>query len=391
MISEREKYEQFENYLKGALNNESKAALEESLRKDPELSRQLEEYRQAHRLIFEGGLLDLRKELGTLHTARLKRSRNWRNGRNILFPAGIIVTGIMLYVLLNRNGDTEQEKKNLSESVAGVDITTEKVVTESGEKKLQGTSGENTAVPESTADSVSLKTDGSASKSMRADGDKFMQELVKTKAIITHEKNKETMTLDMFMTDKNNRPESEPQVSDTVDEAINVPCENVLISFEFVAENTCLNRSQGRIMFLSQSVRGGKPPYEFSITGGSAFESLLLFDNLQGGRYYLVVRDGDHCLSETGIAEIGEIECDFRFAPDKGEVWEIPILNDKEGKLLIFSKEGSIRYNANVGASSNREWDGRTLNGEPLPLGVYLFRIEFNDGSLFNGTVTIIK
>ncbi len=392
MISEREKYEQFEHYLKGSLDSAAKYALEESLRKDPQLSSELEEYRQAHQLVFERGLLDVRQELTSLHTARLKRSRNWRNGRNILISAGILVTGVLLYVLLNRNGDAEQERNILNGSVAGIDSIQGTTVMESGEQTLQSTAGDNTAIPQTTADGVSLKTDGNALKSRHADGDKFMkEELANKKAIIPDGKNKETMPLDMPMTDKNNPVENKPQVSDPMDESINAPCENVLIAFEFVAENTCLNRSQGRILFLSQSLKGGRPPYEFSITGGSAFESLLLFDNLQGGRYNLVVRDADHCLSGTGVAEVGEIECDFRFAPDKGEVWEIPAINDKEGKLLIFSKEGSIRYAARIDASTDREWDGRTLNGEPLPLGVYLFRIEFDDGSRFNGTVTIIK
>ena len=158
-----------------------------------------------------------------------------------------------------------------------------------------------------------------------------------------------------------------------------------------MAENTCSDRSQGRILFLTQSLRGGTPPYEFSINGGKVFESRALFDNLQGGNYRLAVRDADQCISETGIAEVRNMECDFRFAPGLGEVWEIPFITDKEGKLSLYSKDGKLLYSVAIGPYSGKTWDGRSLQGEMLPLGVYMFQLAFEDGSLYQGTVTIIK
>jgi hypothetical protein len=393
MISEKEKYELFENYLKGALDYETKVALEDSLRKDPELSRELEEYRQAHRLIFERGLLDLREEIASLHQAKLKTGRNWRYGRNILISAGILVTGVLLYKGLNLTQETDRVKDSQNKSVAGIENVVETVEKENEQNLLTDRNEDHGEMKKTTTDSTILKLDDQSLKSTVAAGDNVIDKPLEAIAnpLRTSRLEPEATPLDISKPDGAFKPEEKLSVDEKTDQVNAIPCENVLISFEFVAENTCKDRAQGRILFLSQSLRGGKPPYEYSINGGSVFEARPLFDNLQGGPYRLAIRDANHCQSAISFAEVNEFECDIRIAPNKGEVWEIPIISGKEGKLFIFSKEGNMKYYANVGASYNPEWDGRTLNGEPLPLGVYLFSIEFNDGSQVNGTITIIK
>jgi hypothetical protein len=393
MISEREKYEQFENYLKGLLDNESKAAFEDKLRKDPELNRELEEYRQAHRLIFEGGLLDLRQELETLHEAKLNTGRSWRRVKSILISSGILVTGALLYVYLSRHDKIDAERSLSVESGTKVENTTEPYGEESRQILSPESSDRNALLRNEATDSTGQKGSDLTVKSPVTGTDKIKNRPMEaiTNPLKTNNTGDEISPLVLQKADTPFSQESRPPGSEIKGRPPVPDCERVIISCEFIAENTCSDKSLGRILFLTQSLRGGMPPYEFSITSGKVFESRVLFDNLKGGNYRLAVRDANQCISETGFAEVRSLECDFRFAPGLGELWEIPFITDKEGKLNLYSKDGKLLYSAMIGPYASKTWDGRSLQGEVLPLGVYMFLLDFKDGSLYQGTVTIIK
>ena len=393
MISEREKYERFENYLKGLLDLEAKAAFDKDLKEHEELSREFEDYRQAHQLIFEGGLLDLRQELDTLHAAQLKKGRFRNRVKNIVISAGILVTGILLYVYLNRYNELNPEKSSLNQADKKVENAAVLSEKERGEIAITDMYEDKTTQEKSIIDSsgeqVTELTILSPAVKSGDKGYKPVNIMAKTVSVTPVEE-KISLTVSM-PADTSALPKSNLTENENKSRVPLPDCEQVSISCEFITENTCSNGSQGRIIFFVQSLRGGYPPYEFSINGGAVFESQPLFDNLQGGNYQLAVRDANQCVSAIGNTAVLNIECDFRFAPGMGEVWEIPFVTDKNGKLLIYSKEGKLLYSAGIGQSFDRTWSGKSLDGDILPMGVYLFRLEFPEGRRREGTVTIIK
>ncbi|MBN1416915.1 MAG: hypothetical protein JW973_17595 [Bacteroidales bacterium] len=390
MISEREKYERFENYLKGSMNDEAKSAFENDLSQDVEFNRAFEDYRLAHNLILESGLLDIRQELNNLHVAQLKTGRLWRMIRNILIPTGIILTGALLYYLMQQDG--LQPEKIVAGS--GTEIGNIPLIAGNEGDMVHDTDTTDVRLQPEKLPANTIKTKKTDLTIVSTDikQDEIISKPVKPiiKPVAT-EKVIENITLPVALRDTSIVPERIPYVDEKKSIPLSPDCERVKITCDFITESTCADGSQGMVVFLTQTLKGGNAPYEFSITGGTDFVSQALFSNLQSGSYRLVVRDANRCFTIIGTAVVDAIECDFRFAPALGEVWEIPFMDDKNGKLFIFSKDGKMLYSANVGPSYDPVWNGNSLNGDPLPLGVYIFRIEFRDGRRYNGTVTIIK
>ncbi len=376
MISEREKYERFENYLKGMMDEVSKTAFEKELGNDEKLYHEFIDYRQAHNLIFESRLLDIRQELQSIHTTHLKARRLWRNTGGIVIMAGLIITAVFLY---NRYQIREEKIEN-----------TEPPVEISDSMQPAGNSGSQSVAAGLEHRDIhhnARKTDTTALKIL-SPAEKTGTTITQPVDIIINKElspdlilNTDTLKVHKAITNEN---EMKKPVSVT-------DCSQTEIKCDYNVESTCEGRSQGKIIFHNQTLKGGVPPYEFSINNGASYFNHALFINLQEGTYRLLIRDGNHCTSYIGTAEVAGYECDFRFAPSLGEVWDIPFINEHEGVLRIISKEGKLLYISEVGQYSKKQWDGRTQNGDILPLGVYMFTIELTNGTIYNGTVTIIK
>jgi hypothetical protein len=372
MISEREKYERFENYLKGTMDEASKTSFEEELGSNKSFYHEFLEYQKAHNLIFESRLLDIKHELQLIHASHLKVRRFWRNTGGIIFITGLLITAVLLYRTHNRENE---EKPATVSNIRASDSLPEKyrqpVFTEHTNNKIL---------------EIQHKTDTPAIKIMPSAGISA-GDVKDVNVIINHAVSPSiTPDLDTLVIIK---PASTDNESEKQMQSVN--CDQVKINCDFSIEHTCAGRSQGKILFITQTLEGGVPPYEFSINNGASYFNHALFSNLPEGTYQLLIRDGNHCTSSIGLAGVVGYECDFRFAPGLGEVWEIPFISEKEGALKILSKDGKLLYVSEVGQYHKKQWDGRTINGDLLPLGVYLFIIELADGTIYNGTITVIK
>jgi hypothetical protein len=393
MISEREKYEQFENYLKGLLDNEAKTAFENKLKRNAVLDREFEDYRQAHQLVFEGGLLDVRQELEMLHATQVKNIRIRRITRNILITAGILISASLLYFYLAHDNASKSPdlKVNLPETarekisaMTGDKIKPERIPDATGTNKTNSKlKKDSTRVLISDMTRESLKGNYRVTENPSVDAiRKPFEPIPVTRALPAPI----LISADTAGIEDSILPDAEKSSLQKTSD-----CDKVKLFSEFITESTCLNAARGRILFLAQTVSGGDPPYSFSIDNGATFSQKAAFDNVRAGQYNLMIKDARDCFTFAGIANVQATECDFRFAPGLGEVWEIPFNTDKEGKLFIYSKDGRLIYSAAIGSLPDHTWNGESLSGEMLSLGVYMFRIEFKDGSIHNGTITIIK
>ncbi len=375
MISEREKYERFENYLKGTMDEVSKTSFEKELDNDKKLYQEFLEYRQAHNLIFESRLLDIKQELQSIHAYHLKVRRLWRNTGGIIIVTGLILTAIFLYKHFNIK--KESSKDTVTDITASDSL-------QSGNNAV-GMSVD--AIPAHKTITDRLNRPDTQTVRLLPSAEK--QAVIEAGPV--NEIVKREIPALLLKTDSVSAPVRVSQDDEMKKEKRFIDCEQVEIKCDFKIENTCAGRSEGKINFLNQTLKGGVPPYEFSINNGASYFNHALFINLQEGTYRLLIRDGNHCTSFIGSAEVVGYECDFRFAPALGEVWDIPFISENEGVLRILTKDGKLLYVSEVGQYSKKQWDGRAQNGDLLPLGVYLFAIELADGTRYNGTVTIIK
>lgn len=122
--------------------------------------------------------------------------------------------------------------------------------------------------------------------------------------------------------------------------------------------------------------------------GGDAYESSELLEN--GQTYYAAIRTIEGCESDnrlevtvTLISCIEDIIIPDGFSPNNdaiNDVFDILYLEElyPNFKLSIYNRYGNIIYEGDINTS---QWDG-TWKGKDtiLPVGVYFYIIEFNDG-----------
>ncbi|MBC7389082.1 MAG: gliding motility-associated C-terminal domain-containing protein [Opitutaceae bacterium] len=78
----------------------------------------------------------------------------------------------------------------------------------------------------------------------------------------------------------------------------------------------------------------------------------------------------------------------YVFEPNN-ETWEAPIDSEKSGKISIFDRSGKMMYRREFTKMEKLVWEGNSSDGGTLPPSVYVFLIEYSDGTTNQGTITI--
>jgi hypothetical protein len=187
-------------------------------------------------------------------------------------------------------------------------------------------------------------------------------------------------------------PEVNVETAPLTDEPSAADCNEIIIEASFTSNISCNNEPTGSIVIDRQSVRGGAPPYAFSLNQ-KIFADTSVFSALYPGSYSLFARDINDCVSMLGTAIIGSEDCTYQaaFAPLRGETWMVPVDENRIGTLFIYSKEGNVVYSIPVNGNETTVWSGETLSGQGLPMGLYQFEIRYDDGNRFIGNVTIVR
>jgi gliding motility-associated-like protein len=78
----------------------------------------------------------------------------------------------------------------------------------------------------------------------------------------------------------------------------------------------------------------------------------------------------------------------YVFEPNR-ETWEVPTHTEKSGKLSIFDKNGHAVYRREFSKMEKITWDGTALTGGMLASTMYVYLLEYSDGTTQQGTVTL--
>jgi gliding motility-associated-like protein len=145
---------------------------------------------------------------------------------------------------------------------------------------------------------------------------------------------------------------------------INKP-DPIIYEYGITGQNLC-NGDSSAIITIS-NVTGGVQPYEYSIDGGSTYQTTSVFTNLPGGSYPVVVRDANLC--EQAVTPLTILEPDSIVITYYDQTDISTCYDAAEGAILIMGDGGTgdISYFLN--------------GGSPVELG------EFNN--LLGGTYTV--
>ncbi len=172
------------------------------------------------------------------------------------------------------------------------------------------------------------------------------------------------------------------------------PCAELKGDVRYTVTASCKGKGTGKVQLYPETVKGGKPPYTFMLNDK---QSLSQFDELSSGTYHLRIKDSRNCMVEgTSKIVITEQICStskaYIFNPEYDRAWSVPYDRDKEPvNIAIIEKSGKIYYQSRVQNSHPEEWSGESNMGLSLGIGLYFFTIEYSDGSVDEGTVTITK
>lgn len=387
MKKEIEINERIESYLNGTMPAAEKESFEQLMQEDSFLAQQVDLHRQLHDVIAEGAYLHVKSELKSIHLQKVKISKTARRitGYGI---GGLIIGIVLLLVIKNVIGTKEPVDENNvipAEQITTIPVpeATIKMDTPAGEKESIISREDITRVDEpgdETRPSVALP-----------------EEIPEEKALAETEpvpvENKDSFRINNLI------PAFEPAVPSVQDDIaagsddnVAFDCSKITIEASFTSEVSCNNKPTGSIVINRKSITGGMPPYTFSINQ-AAYIDTVMFASLYPGSYTIYAKDANDCISRLGTAMIGIKDCTYEdiFSPLKGDTWTIPVDRNKEGILTIYSKSGAVVYSIRVSGSETNIWNGETISGQVLPMGLYQFEITYDDGSRFAGNVTIVR
>ncbi|MDF2455824.1 MAG: hypothetical protein K0R51_1817 [Cytophagaceae bacterium] len=79
----------------------------------------------------------------------------------------------------------------------------------------------------------------------------------------------------------------------------------------------------------------------------------------------------------------------YHFSPAKGQSWKIPMHNHKEASITIFNKEGNEVFTGTLEQGKNNRWNGLSNDGTKQKAGKYAYLLDFGNGKIEHGHVTI--
>lgn len=377
MNSHKDIEDKIDQYLKGKLSDSELQDFEKDLMLDQELDSEVQDAKMIQQLVLKNRLLEV-KDMAIQAEKGLNSVSN--NLIRILaagaFLTGLIITTIMYF----KNPDdtsikesqpeerTEQVKPAIhlksSDSTSPISSETKGLETE---KVIQGNTGKNSSAHILRTESQHIETLG-ITQVLAADSLSN-----KPNTVIDSTDTKEIIKSDISA--------KKPVLA----EPKTISCEEVKIEATINTTSTCSTERNGQI--LVEGIGGGNAPYSQKIlteNGNQVFSTR----GLEAGNYLVLITDVNGCQKDFPT-KIESRSCPINasFNPGYGEVWEIPV-SEKGGKLKVYSRAGTPLFEKSLSANTKETWNGRNKY-DRIEAGYYIFVIQYKDGTVLKGSVTI--
>lgn len=374
-------FELIESFLLNKLSESEREAFEKQLATDPSLREQLNKHRQLVRFVEDATLVEIKNKLK--HIDNQHTPKQFENSRNFIFIAGIIafILAVSFFLRLSHKVTNKPQKDS---TIQQSELNETQIKASEEREKSVGFSKDINADPESEVKGKKENTD------------------LPDKAMSVHptsETNFASIPITDALPESTQAPiKEEPAVnvvspfkSDKAADELKYPCQDIEIRAEVLVKESCSNKATGQLIISPEEITGGTAPFE-AFLAGKTIPKGLHFKDLFPGIYQLHITDATGCTSLLGNFTVNSIDCsyDYVFAPDKGEEWEIPLI-ETDGKIKIYSKAGILVYEQMLFAGTRHTWQGTNSSGYGLAMGVYIFVIECPSGEPLQGTITLVR
>lgn len=376
MRPDLEQYYLIDQYFDNKLKGEELTAFEEQLQNNTSFAEEVAEQRMLNNLILEAELKDVRNQI-TQDLANIQNPSFFRMNWQWI-GIGLLSLLTALYFIIPSADNTNQVIVQQS-SVPAIENENKSTTEVPKEKEhTKRTSGTEKNIQ--TKQSVPA-TEVSAHKITAA-----------TTNTIQPAKNTEALTpITNTSTNVNNTPAIETKASET---AKTIDCSLTKIAFSVSTETACINSETGSIHI--DKVSGGIAPYAYTVNNKKTKEKSI--SDLPAGTYTVKISDRNGCSTER-IATVLEKNCTpaiqqglkFNINPTIGETCSIPFDTDKKGNVTIYNRSGKIIHHDTNPSSDYVEWAGTDGYGALADAGLYVYLIEYTDGTKVTGEVNIIR
>ena len=171
-----------------------------------------------------------------------------------------------------------------------------------------------------------------------------------------------------------------------------MPCDKISTEIKVAVTQSCENDKNGKLKIESHNIQSKE--IEYSLDGEKYYKTSV-FDNLSAGMYHIFLKDKDGCIFEDKEwHEIVTKKCDqeneFIFHPSAQGNWFFPSHGTPNFIITILDKSGTVVFKTKSIAGVPNSWDAIGNSGVPVMPGLYLYLIEYDNGSTDKGYITII-
>jgi hypothetical protein len=368
MSNLRASFEKIDEYLNGELTGQELSEFKDMMEKHESLAEEVQFQKLANEAIVELNLANLRKELKQISLKQRTANLNKLYGG---IASGIILVSAIAYFALS-------PKANLAKSAseaAAISLDTQQP--ERTEGTPQTLTSEITTQKQTNIEPIT-QTVPSTTSDLQTVTDSIM--LIPASIPQTSSNKLVTDQMTEHVQEKNtNQGDIVPCKADAIDAFIHI-------------EPACkYEKGSGKITIDLASVKGGKPGYQFSLNDGADYQEFPVFEQLGSGPAQLLIKDAQGCISKKQLI-IPEKNCfkEVILYPLRDETWEAPVIS-KENVITIANLQGRIIFEYTYSDNEIFIWNGKTPDGQDLPMGQYSYTIKGDKGKVVNGYISIIR
>lgn len=370
MRPELETYQLIDKFLNGELGGDELLSFEQKLQSDPSFAEEVSFQKLTNEVVVGASFDSLRSQM-TKDISNIDSSNNNQKWGLASIAFGVISIGMVaLYSSSKQSDSTISSKTTTPSSVL-----------------IQKESQQNNPVLSNKTEEKTVQTiTPSIKNNTTAGGNTEIstpQESVIKSATTQHTENiQSTESTDIH---KSTQPNTEKIVASD-------PCLQTSITAKIISNPSCSDAANGSVKIPLNEIKGGIKPYAISFNQSKASASKELYAYLKADTYTVSISDANGCIKEYTV-DVEEKNCrkkSFIFAPDKGEIWSIEGVNNDPYVMTILNMSGRQIFKTNT-MQGIFEWQGVSQQGEYLDAGLYIYIIEYTNGTKENGQVTIVR
>jgi hypothetical protein len=385
---------EIDNYLKGALAPQEMAAFESKLESDLHLQKELELQRNTNLLVKNSAQFNLKSQLKNIHKDQQKKKAKKKalKKKAMYAVAAVIIASAVAAMALYFDKDDSVSSNNDSSINEEVTQTTESQIEKTEIDTPYIDDNDETFVDDTKVNDVlPVLVDDKAKKA--------------TKIQTTTEPLEEPLGVSDLI-------EDEGQITDIdllneVEEAPASGRNETEVDDENYSTDACTFVNQTQPMFdLVEPCFGGaqgKIKMEsnndiyfthYSINNGDEFVSVLDELKVDVGRYQVVAKDENNCLSEVALVEVKYGGCNYVIQPQLFRHMELdlPQVSSTFTFEVRNARSRSLVYTQLVEQTNAFVYKGINQSRETLSLGNYVYMFIDEDNKLIaKGQVTIVQ